>query len=377
LKIAIVTDAWHPQVNGVVTTLSRTQECLERLGHAVVTIGPEGFRTVACPTYPEIRLAVLPRRRLAASLANHAPDAIHVATEGPLGAAARRYCIRHGLRFTTSYHTQFPQYVRQRVPIPVEWSYAYLRTHHGRATRTLVATEHQRRDLIGHGFRNVVIWSRGVDTDVFRPYPRDDETWPRPVWVYAGRVAVEKNLEAFLGTNLPGTKVIVGDGPDLSRLRAAFPDARYVGYKFGTELARHLSTADVFVFPSRTDTFGLVMLEAMACGTPVAAYPVTGPIDVVHDGRTGALDEDLAVAARKALTLSRETCRRAALERTWDRASSEFLSHLVPARGPCEVFTVGAVEKKSPGWGGRAGARQAWGKERKGPMSERDSKQRT
>lgn len=333
MKLAIVTDAWEPQVNGVVTTLSRTRECLERQGHRVIVISPDRFRTIPCPTYPEIRLALLPGRRLAATLAEEKPDAIHIATEGPLGTAARRHCKRHGLKFTTSYHTQFPQYVRKRLPIPESWSYAYLRRYHGVGERTLVPTEHQRRDLVAHGFENVVVWSRGVDTERFRPCGRDHLDVPRPIWIYAGRVAIEKNLEALLEADLPGTKVIVGDGPDADRLRQRFPAALFVGYKFGDELVQHLSSADVFLFPSRTDTFGLVMLEAMACGTPVAAYPVTGPIDVVRDGYSGCLDEDLAVAATRALALSRDDCRQAALERTWERATQQFLSHLAPVNG--------------------------------------------
>jgi glycosyltransferase involved in cell wall biosynthesis len=305
-----------------------------------VALTPEQYATVPCPTYPEIRLAVLPGRRLSATLDEAAPDAIHVATEGPLGMAARRYCVRLGLGFTTSYHTQFPQYVRARLPIPEAWSYAYLRRHHGRARRTLVATEHQRRDLVVHGFTNVVLWSRGVDTDVFRPYDRDYLDLPRPVWVYAGRVAIEKNLDAYLSADLPGTKVVVGGGPDLARLRSQFPAARFLGYKFGAELGRCLSAADAFVFPSRTDTFGLVMLEAMACGTPVAAYPVTGPIDVVAHGRTGCLDADLTKAALEALAISRDECRRAALERTWESATRQFLSHLVRADGAEDLLSA-------------------------------------
>jgi glycosyltransferase involved in cell wall biosynthesis len=338
MKVAIVTDAWRPQVNGVVTTLTRTQQCLQALGHEVVALTPDQYTTLPCPTYPEIRLAVLPGRRLSATLERASPDAIHVATEGPLGIAARRYCERNGLGFTTSYHTQFPQYVRARVPIPEAWSYAYLRRHHGRARRTLVATEHLRRDLLMHGFASVVIWSRGVDAEVFRPYDRDYLGLPRPIWMYAGRVAVEKNLEAYLDADLPGTKVVVGDGPDLAQLRSRFPAALFLGYKFGEDLARSLSAADVFVFPSRTDTFGLVMLEAMACGTPVAAYPVTGPIDVVAHGRTGYLDADLASAALAALSISRDECRRAALERTWERATRQFLSHLVRADGAGDLL---------------------------------------
>lgn len=332
MKVAIVTDAWRPQVNGVVTTLSRTCQCLEDAGHTVLVESPAAYRSVPCPTYPEIRLAIWPARRLQRQLERFAPDAIHIATEGPLGIAARRYCLRRGLSFTTSYHTQFPQYVRKRAPIPESASYAYLRRHHGAGRRTLVATEDQRRTLLEHGFSNVVLWSRGVDVDVFQPRGRAHGLPPRPIFMYAGRIAVEKNLDAFLGLDLPGSKVIVGDGPDRGKLRRRYSDAVFVGYKFGAELAAYLACADVFVFPSRTDTFGLVMLEAMACGTPVAAYPVTGPIDVVRQGVTGILDEGLRSAACKALTLDRAACRRAVLPRSWTAATAEFLSHLVCAR---------------------------------------------
>ncbi|HUF74244.1 MAG TPA: glycosyltransferase family 1 protein [Gammaproteobacteria bacterium] len=338
MRIAIVTDAWRPQVNGVVTTLTRTTEGLEAKGHEVVVASPTGYRTIPCPSYPEIRLALWPGRRLQRALDDAAPQAIHIATEGPLGAAARRYCLARGLSFTTSYHTRFPQYLKKRLPVPEGWTYRYLRRFHGRAERTLVATEHMRRELTARGFANVVIWSRGVDTDLFRPMDRGFLDLPRPIAIYAGRVAIEKNLEAMLEADLPGSKLIVGDGPDLEKLRRRFPEVRFVGYKFGEELARHLAAADVFVFPSRTDTFGLVMLEAMACGTPVAAFPVTGPIDVITDGVSGALDEDLAAAVRRALRLEREDCRRAALERTWERAVGQFMSHLARVDGAGALF---------------------------------------
>jgi glycosyltransferase involved in cell wall biosynthesis len=258
--------------------------------------------------------------------------AIHVATEGPLGHAARRYCLRRRLDFTTSYHTQFPQYVRERLPIPTAWTYAYLRRYHGAARRTLVPTEMQRRELVAQRFTNVVIWSRGVDTELFQPYARAAlDGLPRPLFLYAGRIAVEKNVEAFLALDLPGTKVVIGDGPDRRMLEQRHPAARFLGYKFGEELGRHMAAADVFVFPSRTDTFGLVMLEAMACGTPVAAFPVTGPIDVVNDGVDGVLREDLREAALAALALDRAACRATALARTWEAASLQFFRHLVRA----------------------------------------------
>ena len=331
MKLAVVTDAWQPQVNGVVTTLRRTRAALEALGHDVAVLSPDQHETIPCPSYPEIRLALWPRRQLAESLDAFGPDAIHVATEGPLGLAAAKHCEERQWAFTTSYHTQFPQYLRKRMPVPESWTYALLRQHHGRAHRTLVATNRQRLDLVANGFANVVIWSRGVDSELFKPSARDTLALPRPIFAYAGRIAVEKNLDAFLALDLPGTKVVIGDGPDRAALESRHPDAVFLGYRFGTELASCLSSCDVFVFPSRTDTFGLVMLEAMACGTPVAAYPVIGPVDVVTPGVTGVLDDDLGAAAVAALELDRDRCRRAVEGCTWQKASEQFLSHLVRA----------------------------------------------
>jgi glycosyltransferase involved in cell wall biosynthesis len=348
MKIAIVTDAWEPQVNGVVTTLRRTRAALVRLGYAVSVFSPDRFPTVPCPTYPEIRLALWPKRKLARDLDECAPDAIHIATEGPLGLAAAAYCAARGFAFTTSYHTQFPQYLRKRLPLPEAWTYALLRLHHRRARRTLVATEHQRRDLLERGFRNVVIWSRGVDVDVFRPRGREHLKLPRPIFLYMGRVAVEKNIDDFLSLDLPGTKVVIGDGPERKALEARYPQAKFLGYKFGTELALCLSAADAFVFPSRTDTFGLVMLEAMACGTPVAAYPVTGPIDVVSPGVTGVLDADLRKAALGALAIDRARCARLAAGRTWERASAQFLGHLVRAADGTDLVALAAAAPLVP-----------------------------
>jgi len=341
MRIAIVTDAWLPQVNGVVTTLGRTRDELIRAGHRVKMLTPADHRTIPCPTYPEIRLSLLPYRGVRRTLDAFRPDCIHIATEGPLGFAARRYCRRRGLSFTTSYHTRFPQYVRERVPIPPAWMYAWLRRFHRPAVATLVPTPAVREELAERGFAHLRLWSRGVDVELFRPEPRASLPDPRPILLYMGRVAVEKNLEAFLQLRVPGTKYVVGDGPDLARLRSRYPEAVFTGYRFGAELAAHLAAADVFVFPSRTDTFGLVMLEAMACGTPVAAYPVTGPLDVVEQGRTGVLHEDLGVAVRHALTLDRNACRQAALEKSWARATEQFLSNV--ARNG----TVGARDEGS------------------------------
>ncbi|MEJ2361866.1 MAG: glycosyltransferase family 1 protein [Gammaproteobacteria bacterium] len=328
MKIVIVTDAWYPQTNGVVTTLNRTGTCLREMGHEVLYVTPEKFRSIPLPTYSEIRLSLFPYAKVARILDDFAPEAIHIATEGPLGGAVRRYCRRRRLKFTTAYHTRFPQYVRMRAPIPVSISYAILRRFHRQAQRTMVPTESIRKELLARGFSNVVIWSRGVDTETFQPGGKEFLPGPRPVSIFVGRVAIEKNIEAFLGLSLPGTKYVVGDGPDLQLLRQRYPEVSFVGYKFGEELVKHIAAADVFVFPSRTDTFGLVMLEAMACGVPVAAYPVAGPVDVVQQGVTGMLDEDLGKAITGALKLNSEDARRYAEQHSWMMATRQFFSHL-------------------------------------------------
>lgn len=333
MRIAIVTDAWKPQVNGVVTTLTWTAKTLREFGHEVRVLGPDRFRTFPLPSYPEIRLACWPYRRLSAELQAYQPDCIHIATEGSLGIAARRYCRRNQLVFTTSYHTQFPQYIRKRAPIPINTSYAFLRRFHSAADRTFVATQSQQDELEKHGFTNIVRWGRGVDTETFQPGDKCFLYYPRPIWVYAGRIAVEKGLEDFLGMDLPGTKLLVGDGPDRQMLEERWPDAVFTGYKFGPELAAHVAAGDVFIFPSRTDTFGLVMIEAMACGLPVAAYPVTGPINVVENGVTGILDEDLRKAAMAALELDPAACIEHARELSWPNATRQFEQNLVQVKG--------------------------------------------
>ncbi len=339
----MVTDAWSPQTNGVVRTLRQTTECLEQLGHEILHVTPSLFRSIPCPTYPEIRLALFPYRKLSALISGFAPDAIHIATEGSLGFAARRYCLRNGLSFTTSYHTQFPQYLRSRYPIPVSASYRALRWFHGAATHCMVSTQTVRNQLAERGFRNLVTWQRGVDTQLFKPAAKDFLQLPRPIATYVGRVAIEKNIDAFLRMPWKGSKLVVGDGPELPRLKAQFPDAVYAGFSFGEDLARHLAASDVFVFPSLTDTFGLVNLEAMACGVPVAAYPVAGPIDVVEDGVTGALDEDLARAALRALAIDPQKCRDRALRSGWELCSREFETNLVPAGGQRSTRAVRVV----------------------------------
>lgn len=328
MKIAIATDAWSPQVNGVVTTLLHTREQLLQQGHDVLMITPEGRRSVRCPTYPEIRLTVFVGGQIRGELDAFAPDCVHIATEGPIGWAVRRYCLRRAIPFTSAYHTQLPEYVRARAPVPLSWSVAALRRFHNKAARIMVPTRSIRKLLEDRGFNQVVTWSRGVQTDRFRPEPRFEYDLPRPIWVNVGRVAVEKNIEAFLDLDLPGSKVVVGDGPDKARLQASYPDCHFLGYQFGDELSQRLAGADVFVFPSKTDTFGLVMLEAMACGLPVAAYPVTGPIDVIRHGITGALNHCLRQACTSALALDRHQCRNFAESRSWARATSEFVSHL-------------------------------------------------
>lgn len=342
MRLAIVTDAWLPQTNGVVRTLSVTSTLLQRSGHVVEVLEPRAFRTLPCPTYPEIRLAWRPYRRLAAQLTALDPDSVHIATEGPLGMAARRWCRRHDRAFTTSYHTRFPEYVRARVPVPLRLSYAHLRRFHGAAARTLVGTPSMLRSLEERGFQNLALWSRGVDTGVFRPGPKDFLDLPRPVWLYFGRVAVEKGIDDFLRLDLPGTQLVVGDGPALEECRRRYPEAVYAGYRHGEELAAYIAASDVFVFPSRTDTFGLVLLEAMACGVPVAAYPVTGPKDVVTHGVNGMLDEDLRAAALGALKLDPRACREHALRYTWEAATAQFLENLVAARQDDRAWAAAA-----------------------------------
>ncbi|UFN47139.1 glycosyltransferase family 1 protein [Roseomonas sp. OT10] len=331
-RIVIVTDAWTPQVNGVVRTLSTVAGHLRRRGDAVEVIGPDRFRTLPLPGYPGIRLAVAPRRRLARMLDGIAPQAVHIATEGPLGWAARRLCLERGWPFTTSFHTKFPDYLWARARVPLAWSWAMLRRFHAPAVATLVATPSLQRELEAQGFHGLRRWTRGVDLERFRPEPRDPwEGLPRPVFLSVGRVAVEKNLEAFLSLDLPGSKVVVGDGPQRAALAARFPGAVFVGQRQGGSLAASYAGADVFVFPSRTDTFGLVLLEALASGTPVAAYPVTGPLDVLGGAgeRVGLLHEDLRAACLGALEADRGACRRHALRWSWEASTAQLRDALV------------------------------------------------
>lgn len=330
LRIMIASDAWSPQVNGVVVTLRNTIRELTRQGHDVGTLTPNGFATIPCPTYPEIRLSLFPGRRVARIIDDFAPDALHIATEGPLGLAARSHCLRTGRPFSTAYHTQFPEYIHARTRLPLAVSYRWMRWFHTPSKTLMVATPDLRRRLVERGFANLAMWSRGVDTELFKPGPRQSPEVKRPIFLYVGRVAVEKNIEAFLCLDLPGTKWVVGDGPARQELARRFPQAVFFGMKTGEELAWYYRQADVFVFPSRTDTFGLVLLEAMASGTPVAAYPVTGPIDVVRHGTSGILDPDLKSAALAALEVSREATRAYAENASWARATAQFVANLHP-----------------------------------------------
>ncbi len=330
MKIALVTDAWYPQVNGVVRTLARLGDELALLGHQTCPITPQQFVTAPCPTYPEIRLALRPGRRLANLLEDAAPEALHIATEGPLGLAARRWCLSHRRPFTTSFHTRFPEYVAARIGLPPRLGYAWLRRFHRSSAGVMVATERLRAELAGRGFTRLKLWCRGVDTNLFRPRETARLDLPGPRYLYVGRVAVEKNLTAFLDLELAGSKLVVGGGPQLDFLRQRYPDAYFFGPKFGEELAEIYASCDVFVFPSLTDTFGLVMLEALASGLPVAAFPVPGPLDVIGDSGVGVLVDDLVLAARRALTISRERCRDHALKYSWRRSAQQFLSNVAP-----------------------------------------------
>jgi glycosyltransferase involved in cell wall biosynthesis len=336
MKIAIVTDAWAPQVNGVVRTLSAVTERLRSLGHEVLVISPDQYASIPCPSYPEIRLALATRYGVGARLDDFAPDAVHIATEGPLGIAARRFCLNHGYPFTTAYHTQFPDYLARRTGLPASVFWPFIRWFHAPAAGILVSTETVRQQLRDQGLHQVVHWGRGVDLGCFTPsapHPALYAGLPRPIQLYVGRVAVEKNIEAFLASDHPGSKVVVGDGPARELLARSYPDAHFVGAQSGAALAGHYAGADVFVFPSRTDTFGLVMIEAMACGTPVAAFPVSGPLDVLS-AASGVMDEDLTRAIAGALLLDRQTCAAAGRGFTWDASTRQFLTALVPISGP-------------------------------------------
>ncbi len=327
MRIAVATDAWG-QTNGVVFAYQRIADPVREFGAELVFVTPEGFPSAPLPTYPGIRLAFASAGEVGRRIERQGATHVHIATEGPIGWAARRYCLRRGVAFTTSYHTRFPEYVRARLPAPLALSYAFLRRFHAPAERVLVPTASMRRELERRGFRGVDLWTRGVDHALFRPREASVLDLPRPIFLNVGRVAVEKNLEAFLDLDLPGSKVVVGDGPALSGLKRKYPGAHFLGEKFGEELAAIFASADVFVFPSLTDTFGVVLIEALASGLPVAAFPVTGPLDVIDGSGAGALDLDLKRACLAALDIPRERARARSLEFTWRESARQFVEHV-------------------------------------------------
>jgi glycosyltransferase involved in cell wall biosynthesis len=334
VRIAIVTDAWYPQRNGVVRVLGTLRDTLAARGHDMLVISPDQFFSLPMPTYPEIRLALFSRRAVMRRLEAFRPDAIHIATEGPLGQQARAYCLKRGLPFTTAYHTKFPEYVHARTRLPLPWARAWIKRFHAPSQAVLAPSPSVLRELTAEGYDNAVPWSHGVDVDAFRPGPKD-ALWPdlpRPVFLYVGRVTVDKNLPAFLSLDLPGSKVVVGDGPSRSEYIRRFPETLFHIANGDAELAACYSAGDVFVFPSRTDTFGLVMLEALACGVPVAAFPVTGPTDVLGDSGAGVLGEDLRAAALAAVDIPADRCRAHACRFSWETVADEFVGYLAPVR---------------------------------------------
>lgn len=376
MRILLATDAWAPQVNGVVQTLGEVVQHLRSQGHEVKVIHPGLFKTVPCPSYKEIRLALWPWARIRQELLHFRPQAVHVATEGPIGLSTRCLAIRMKMPFTTAYHTQFPEYVKARTGIPVGWTAAVLRWFHRPAKAVMVPTQTVIQTLERRGMANCVLWQRGVDLSLFNPQPSlarqhlayspknlanddskqleiirqlDASAIEKPVFLYAGRVAVEKNLPAFLELNLPGEKWIAGDGPARRALQKRFPNARWFGMLNHAALSELYKHADVFVFPSQTDTFGLVMLEAMASGCPVAAFPVPGPLDVVGDSAAGILDWDLKAAALKALSIDKDTTRRHASRFTWSQCAQQFLEHLAPIeQNVAQGATRGQTKLASP-----------------------------
>jgi glycosyltransferase involved in cell wall biosynthesis len=342
MRILIATDAWHPQVNGVVRTLTMMAEAARALGTEIVFLTPESFRTVRLPSYPDLRIALPNPVKVARMMTAAQADCIHIATEGPIGLAARRYCIKRRLRFSTSFHTRFPEYVSARLPIPEAWVWALLRRFHGASSAVMAATSALADELRSRGFRNVVLWPRGVDGDLFHPREGADLGVPRPVFLSVGRVAVEKNLEAFLSLELPGTKVVVGDGPARASLERDYPDTVFLGARQAEALAQAYAAADVFVFPSRTDTYGLVLLEALASGVPVAAFPVTGPRDVIGEAPVGVLSDDLQQACLGALPILPEVCLQFAASQTWTASARAFIDNVT------RVWSMDPEQLRSP-----------------------------
>jgi glycosyltransferase involved in cell wall biosynthesis len=327
MRIVVATDAWG-QTNGVVFAYQRIAEPIREFGAELAFVTPEGFPSAPLPTYPGIRLAMASAREVGRRIDRLDPTHVHIATEGPIGWATRRHCLTRGLAFTTSFHTRFPEYVAARLPVPLGWSYAYLRRFHAPAERILAPTPSMKAELDRRGFSRVELWTRGVDHALFRPRAASALDLPRPIFLNVGRVAIEKNLGAFLALDLPGSKVVVGEGPGRAALQRKYPQAHFLGEKFGVELAEIFAAADVFVFPSRTDTFGVVLIEALASGLPVAAYPVTGPLDVIDGTDAGALDTDLRRACLAALAIPRERARARSLAYTWRESARQFVEHV-------------------------------------------------
>ena len=360
MRILVATDAWSPQVNGVVRTLQSLAANVRKLGAEIEFLTPEGFRTFPLPTDRSVRCAIPTWREIVRRIELAAPDALHIATEGPIGQIVRRYCLARKISFTTSYMTRFPEYVSARLPVPLSWTYAVLRRFHAAAAVAMVSTRSLLEELGKRGFAHLAIWTRGVDTDLFCPDRAIAWDLPRPIFLSVGRLAVEKNLGAFLALDLPGSKVVIGEGPQAGELQRRFPNAHFLGQLEGETLAAHVAAADVFVFPSRTDTFGLVQLEALACGIPVAAYPVPGPQDVIGSDPVGVLDEDLKSAGLKALTISRAACRAFALTRSWQQSALQFISHCRPCprlrrawtcrpgqQGSCNPYSASVMRKEA------------------------------
>ena len=339
MKIIIVTDAWYPQVNGVVRTLDETSKQLKKLGHEVKLISPEGFLTIPCPTYPEIRLSLFPGAKVSSMIREFNPDCLHISTEGPLGLSARGYASRNGLAFTSAYHTRFPEYVHARTKLPLKLTYSFLRWFHSRSELVMVPTEEVKKDLIKYKIGNPKIWSRGVDLEIFKP-KKGRKKNKKPILLNVGRVAVEKNLEAFLKIDLPYEKWVVGDGPALKELKKKYPEVIFHGAKNKEELEYYYNKADVFVFPSKTDTFGLVLLEAMACGLPVAAFPVSGPLDVIGSSNAGCLNSSLKEACKKALLIPRKVPREYAKTFSWEATSKIFETYLVSIRDKDTTYNI-------------------------------------
>ena len=339
MKILIVTDAWYPQVNGVVRTLDETSKKIKKLGHEVKLITPEGFLTIPCPTYPEIKLSLFPGAKVSSMIRDFNPDCLHISTEGPLGLAARGYASRNGLAFTSAYHTRFPEYVYARTKLPLKITYSFLRWFHNRSELVMVPTEEVKKDLIKHKIGKPKIWSRGVDLDIFKP-KKGRRKNKNPILLNVGRVAVEKNLEEFLKIDLPYEKWVVGDGPAFKELKKKYPKVIFHGAKSKEELEYYYNKADVFVFPSKTDTFGLVLLEAMACGLPVAAFPVSGPLDVIGNSNAGILNSNLKEACKKALLIPRKVPREYAKKFSWESTSKTFESYLVSIRDKDTTYNI-------------------------------------